>query len=459
MKKKSFFYLFFIFIVFFLRFYNLEKITGFAADQEFYSWEAKKILIDHKLTLIGIPTSFGGLFVAPLYTYLAALFYWFFQMNPLAGAVLSSLISSFIPFLAFFIAWKVFDFPTGVISGILITFSEFFIRYGRMAWPVNPMHIISLFLIWAMTKTLKNEKYLILIGLLLGLGFHFHLNVFTYFPLLFLCFLILKPKIKEKKTFLFAIFSFFLMISPLILFEIRHRFFLTQRFFNLIKTAGEQGGENFNLFSNILKILRINFENFSAVLFLKKGLPVEVFSLIIIFLYGSIIFFREKEKTIPKIFLCFILGSFFTYGFFKAHMPEYYLLPLNPIWVMIIAYVFSYFWKRKNLKIFTAALLIVFIFINFSLWKDEHNALSLFYKKQAVKFIIQKAEGKPFFVSYITQPGYHFGYPYLFYYYSREPEKELISPVFNIIVPNGYENIQADKVFGAIGVQGPIYEK
>lgn len=72
--KKEKVFLIVLLILSFLRFfYKIQERAMFEYDQEFLILEAKKIIIDRKITLIGAPTSIGGMFIAPLYSYLVAL--------------------------------------------------------------------------------------------------------------------------------------------------------------------------------------------------------------------------------------------------------------------------------------------------------------------------------------------------------------------------------------------------
>src|SRR3972149_9770528 len=73
----------------FLRTWQFESRLAFDFDNEFFAWEAKKILVDKKLTLIGQEASTGGVFIGPLYTYISTLAYALFDMDPVAGGVVA----------------------------------------------------------------------------------------------------------------------------------------------------------------------------------------------------------------------------------------------------------------------------------------------------------------------------------------------------------------------------------
>src|SRR3989344_5412604 len=73
-------------IALFLRAYRIDILTTFGRDQGIDFLVARDMIINHKLTLIGIKTSVADFYQGPNYLYILLPFFWVFDFHPLAGA-------------------------------------------------------------------------------------------------------------------------------------------------------------------------------------------------------------------------------------------------------------------------------------------------------------------------------------------------------------------------------------
>ena len=75
--------------------------------------------------------------------------------------------------------------------------------------------------------------------------------------------------------------------------------------------------------------------------------------------------------------------------------------------------------------------------------------------KDAVELIIEKGGTSGYGVSLSTQPGYQFGYKYLFNYYKASPDippKKDQKKIFTIVIPPGLDGIKAKVEYDGIGI-------
>ena len=74
----------------------------FDADQEYLALKSDEIL-NGKLTLLGAPTSIGGMFIGPLFSYFVAAVMFLFKDNPLVVNGLSAFWATLIIIALFFV--------------------------------------------------------------------------------------------------------------------------------------------------------------------------------------------------------------------------------------------------------------------------------------------------------------------------------------------------------------------
>ena len=82
--------------------------------------------------------------------------------------------------------------------------------------------------------------------------------------------------------------------------------------------------------------------------------------------------------------------------------------------------------------------------------------MNLEAKKMAVEFIVKKGGTSGYGVSLTTALGWHFGYKYLFSHYKASPDLPPLKgqkKIFTIIVPPGFEGVEAIVEFDGVGVR------
>src|SRR3989344_2849338 len=91
----------------FFRFYQMGDRNPFGYDQADFAWQAKEIVVDHKLPLLGPQAKLNsGIFMGPTYYYLSAVFYFLTNLDPMASGLFAGVTSLFTFLITYFITKK-----------------------------------------------------------------------------------------------------------------------------------------------------------------------------------------------------------------------------------------------------------------------------------------------------------------------------------------------------------------
>ena len=432
-----------------LRFYNLDKRVLFGWDQERDAWAIKELL-SGKLTLIG-PRVLGpeGFFLPPYFFYLLTPFYFIFKQNPsgMLGFLIFYNILFFIT--AYFLLKKIFDLRTSFVFLFIWAVISAAISIDTIAW--NPLLIPLFFiaLIFSLWKFKNNMQFLIF-GLLLGLGISFHVQFLLLSPLV-LPFLAnpIKNIWKSLKNIGLVVFGSLIPFIPLFIFDLRHGFINLKQILLFAEVTKEKD------FLAFLPVWR-NFVSFISSL--NVGLFISV---IFFFFIISILYFlqkREEEREKRKILIGLLLSwLFFPIGFaFYGQRPsEYYFIYLITIIVLSISLFISKLWKEGKVKtgiLILGALVLILLQYPFKILKNNSN--SLYYKREAVKFLSVVTDQKDKFnISFDTLPNEDTGFRYLINYYKVPFTNNPQDTLFEITVPAARKTDAF--VFGNMGVYIP----
>lgn len=217
LKKK---YLILVFAIFlfelFLRTYNLGFKDPFGFDQVDNAWAAKNIIVNHWYPLIGmVAKTDSGIFIGPAYYYFAALFYWIYDLNPIASEAIAVVSAVLTFWTIFYVVKKLFSIQMAVIALLINTFCLNIIIFDGIQGPVELLPAVSLIIFYLLYKVVSGEvKKLIPLAFVIGLAFNLHFTA-IFFPLIVILTLPLFPRSKETlKYILISIPCFFIWILP-----------------------------------------------------------------------------------------------------------------------------------------------------------------------------------------------------------------------------------------------------
>ncbi|HXS15369.1 MAG TPA: glycosyltransferase family 39 protein [Candidatus Saccharimonadales bacterium] len=412
-KEYKYSYILFIIIFcleIFLRFYNYGNLNLFGWDQVEAAWAAKNILVNHSLLLLG-PAAKGnsGLFLGPLYFYYVSFFYFFTHLDPLASGIIAGTTSIISSLGLFFILRKLFPLKVAFLALFINTVCMGAIIFDRIEWNAAFIPIISLAIFYALYKVLVGKtKYLIWLGVFLGISFHIHLTSIFY-GIAVICCLPFFPK--KKETLLYGLEGLAFMIVflvPTIIVTIQNH--------KYSGTAVSYG----NTYYHGLHLKRIEqlapdaFIQYIPYLFspfvsFLRYLLLPLFS--IVYLWKN----RTRNAVILTglMWLWFVIPwiVFSTYG---GELSDYYFASTRFIALITIAYLISQLisLRLKLVSFFVLIFLGVYGWYNISGFFALHNQ-GILYQEQSVRESIQKgevtqfAEGVPTsYIYYMYTHGY-----------------------------------------------------
>lgn len=362
----------FVFYIF-LRFYQLQERASWGWDQVDVAWNAQKILINHEHPLLGMPAKANtGFNIGPAYYYIAAVFYFLANLNPIASPLLASTVSLLTFFTIFYVTKKLFTAPMALIAVAIYTFSLYAINFDRVQWPVNFIVPISYLIFFALYKIITGSpKYFFLLSFLLGFSLHIHFTSVFYF-VIFLCCLPLLPR--KKETLLYMILSAPLFLIWLVPFVI---------VFSKGSSVGSSmanylhGSYHGVHLRRILQEVHDGFIEFQGIIFYPFA---QYISFLFLPLFLGIYLYRERpfaKLVLSYLTILWFVVPWFAFSTYKGEISNYYFSMTRPIAVMILAYLtyksIIYRWYVGGL---VAIFWVVFIFSN----------LQIFFRKPENEF-------------------------------------------------------------------------
>lgn len=232
-------------IAFFIRIFGLFSSIQFDSDFGRDSLFAMRIL-HGKLTLLGAQASVGGFYLGPLYFYAIALCYRIFGYIPEIISLFFAMLAVFTLLLGFYVQKKYGSYSAAIIFALLFTFQPLLVSASRGATHQPMLSIVVVLFVAALMKSLEQPKtyWSFLAGISFGLFLHLHFSSLLLFPGYVVSILLcgeqkIWPKIRQICMHMFGVFF---MISPLLLFDLRHGFINSRAFLSYILLSAQGEG-------------------------------------------------------------------------------------------------------------------------------------------------------------------------------------------------------------------------
>lgn len=398
----------------FLRFYQLDLRNPFGWDQVDNAWVAQNMIVNHKFPLLGmVAKQNSGIFIGHIYYYLVALFYWIFNLNPIASGVFAGVTSIFTFLVLFYVVKKIFSLEVALIAVFINTVAFYGIVFDRVQWPVNFIPSIALIIFFSLYKIIiGNPRFILLLAIAFGFSLHIHITA-IYFPIIILLCLPFFPRTKK------AIKHIFLSI-PILL------FFLFPTLFAFLQNAGHAsdainyGNTYFHGFhlKRVMQLTNdalIQFEPFFTFSLLKPLKFVLVPLFIFVYLFKSLL--KEKLALCYLVILWFII-PWFVLSTYSGEISDYYFATSRFIALLIIAYLLKKIFSFNNWipKVILSCFLIYYTVFNVSNFFSYREG-GIYQRSKKVFKAIEKGK-KIGFQEGVSES-------YLYYYYMREKGKEV----------------------------------
>lgn len=405
-------------------FYHLPS-SMFEADQEYLALSGQAILRGD-FTLIGAPTSVGGMFIGPLYNYLVAGALWLFRGNPLAVNGLSaSFLALSIP--AFYLVGRLlFSHIAGAIAALVALFSYNFANLDQVPPLLAPLPLVTLLFIGIGKTTMSMTKKSLVMGTLAGLTLNLHFSAVFFIPLLFI-------------SGILSWIPVLALLSPLFFFEVRNNFVMTRNLLSFASTSiqigSSAGGRLQTFLAGIGDLIGVSGVTMNLV----------AFALVVASLKSS--------SRIVKYLVLIPLMFFLVY---HGRLLPYYAIVAWTAVILFVGELLSKIWINGTIaRIVLIVVLFVFATDNMMIWTNRRVSHGLDQKLAALRFIKEQSGGQPIYLSRTIEVGRDFGFEYLAPYVGINHSGDLSDPNYTIVIPARWEGIVPDREFGNIGVVLP----
>lgn len=346
--------------------YRLKETQLFRNDPARDTLKALQIWQNKELTIIGPPASFSlntirEVYFGSLYLYIGILGLVIANWDPV-GAVLPNtlLFTISIPFF-YLITTKLTDsFPKRAVAVSLYTLSPITVTHARFFWNPNLIIPAAVFFWYLVLKAVRSKDIMInffCAGIIAGLMFNFHYLVVIPLVVYIATLLFLKQFLKG-----FSILAGLIIGSlPIIIFELRNNFYLTQALLYGVSSGREPGGLNasegiyhfFDIFWSILGFRQseIDFPNF-----FQSNISNEVLLIATLIMAVLSVVRKVKQDQISRTFWPMVGVAIALTIYFSSGNPIRlrYLFSIYPIIIWLIV---EFIWRLK------ARFVIILLFI------------------------------------------------------------------------------------------------
>lgn len=391
----------------FLRFYQMDLKNPFGYDQVDNAWAAKNIIANHSFPLVGmVAKANSGIYIGPLYYYFVSIFYWAFNLNPVASWYIAGFTSLLSFLVIFYVAKKLFSIETAIFAIILNTFNFSAIFYfDRIQWPVQFLPLVSLIIFYLLYKVITGDiKKIFYLAIAVGVAFNVHFTA-IFFPIIILLSLPFFPKNKQAlKYLLLSLLLFIIFIIPNIIYLLINRSANS----NAIYISTFYHGFHLTRMFQITKDAIIQFDPY---LVLDKIKQLKILILPIFFFVYLFKSFTPEKKRFSYLVLLYFIVPWIIFTTYSGEISDYYFGINRYISLLILSYFIYRVWKIKFVFVKILVLILIFLYgfvnlSNFLPYKDEGNLIN---REQVVRKALSQGRGI----------GYTQGAPesYLYYYY------------------------------------------
>ncbi|QQG43533.1 MAG: glycosyltransferase [Candidatus Daviesbacteria bacterium] len=422
-----------------LRFYRLPEYMTFLGDEGRDALVIKKLLVERDLPFIGPPTSIGNIYLGPLYYYMMAIPMAIFWLNPVAAAYQVAVIGILTVWLIYHLTSQWFSKQAGLVAAFLYSISPVNIIYSRSSWNPNPAPFFALLCIFGLYKIHQtgNFRWLILSGGALAFVVQMHYLALILIPIAAVLWLhqIIYSKSQKRELgnvrsgTILAILVFLILMSPLLLFDLKHNFMNFQALQNFF--GNREATVNLNPVNSLFRIVPLYQESLIGTYLTVQEKTLTLITSVAVLIPLALFFGRKIKDGIlswPYLMLgVWLAGSLLGLALYKQNVYAHYLGFVSPVPFILLGSFYSlaffYTGPLKQLMKISAAVLIVVLAV-FNLQKSPltlapNNQLQR--TQDIAKYVIEKSADKPFNFALIAKNNYDAAYQFYLGLYGYKP--------------------------------------
>lgn len=347
-----------------MRLYKIAEYMTFLGDEGRDMIIVKRLLVEFHPPLIGPGTSIGNMYLGPLYYYMMAIPTLLFNFSPVGPAVMVATFGILTIILVWWVGREWFGKVAGLIAAGLYAIAPTVIIFSKSSWNPNIMPFFALATIYSIWKVWQKREYkwLLVAGISYAFVLQSHYLGLLISPVLFVFWLLSFRKLKLEgnwnlevgsyiKYSLLSLGTFLLLMSPLLIFDLRHNF---QNFNSIKKFSLQSGGSFAGPIKGVTNFVP-TFSKLTTRIVAGRNQKIGVITSVIL-IVGSIWLFKKKK--LNSVLILWILVGCFGLSMYKSEVFDHYMGFLFPSMLLLFGAVVS---KLPKYLIFIAVSLLVIV--------------------------------------------------------------------------------------------------
>jgi 4-amino-4-deoxy-L-arabinose transferase-like glycosyltransferase len=426
----------------FLRLYRISEYMTFLGDEGRDALVVKRMIVDHKFTLLGPTASVGGFFLGPIYYYMMAPFLWAWRLNPTGPAVMVALFGVATIYLVWRAGRDWFSERVGLIAAALYAVSPVVIAYSRASWNPNIVPFFSLALVYILWKAAHENRWKLLFwaGVICGIGLQLH-YLFGFLMVFTLVWVALFGRsVRNIQAYGLGLIGFVVGYGPFLLFELRHGFPNTITIFRFLTEGKDVASET----GSFLKVmLEIPYRAFGRLVFRLPqpevwevlpqttalmwawGIRAAIVGSLAVLVAKAISLGKsavKSERLGAMLLLVWFVLILVLFGFYRKAIYDYYFgimftLPFLAFGVLMDAL------AKKRIGVFVASVVVGgVLLLNLDGHPFKFAPNRQYYQARAIaQAAFEKAEGKPYNFALVTENNSDHVYRFFFEIWGQPP--------------------------------------
>jgi len=447
-KLETFFLCLILGLALFLRLYRISEFMTFLGDEGRDVRIVRDLITKGNLVFIGPQTSIGNMYLGPLYYYMMAPALFLSGLNPVGPAIMVALLGVLTVWFIWFVGRKWFNKESGLLAALFYAVSPVAIIYSRSSWNPNPMPFFALLCIWGIYQVWQSKKYfwLPIVGASFAFALQMHYLGLLLLPTMGIFWLISLLQTKKdkklrskfiKNTF-FAVGIFLFLMSPLVLFDVKHQ----GMNYNAFKAFFSDRQTTINLnparSDRFVPIIQMTVSNLVTA---NQQIATTVIAIVILLL-SIFIFIKSKWRSSLAFLFAWIGFGILGLSIYKQHVYIHYLGFMYPAVYLLIGLILGYAISRKELifKILAFILTAALLFLNLKFSPTFGTPNRQLQRTEAVvNLIIKESHNQPFNFGLIAKQNYDESYRYFLEndHSSLEPDQNKITNQLFVVCEDG----------------------
>jgi len=325
------------------------------------------------------------MYLGPLYYYFMIPFLMVTYPSPMGPVYAVALLGILTVFLMYYLGKKIISQKAALYASGLMGFSAVVAHNTRFSWNPNPAPLVALFMMFFVYKAVKKDtKYWIWVTICFAILIQLHYLTLLSgagFGVVWIFQLIskLKSKIPIKKMLISTLIGaliFFVSLTPLMLFDLKHDGTNRKAFLSILTDKGAFNKEGVAADSNPLTLTLIDLKNRTELIISDiaigehRGYSNLIISLIILSIFVCYLYKNYKNKkdiTGELIVASFLFTGILGTTMYKQNVFEHYIAYLFPTIFFTLGIIFNYLLSKKLIGYLLVFLyLIIYAKFNYS---------------------------------------------------------------------------------------------